>query len=190
MAEDVMRTPVYFIRHGESQANYDGVIAGWSDSLLTEKGRRTAEEAAQQLIAKGLVFDSIYTSTLSRARETAEIIARTIGYPIADIISSEDLRERGFGDLSGCSKSELLQLTSTDVAAAGGESYQMLYDRALRANQLIASEVREGKRILIVGHSGFYRMALVLDQELTPERFRDMRDMAPANTTLLPYPLI
>lgn len=181
---------IYFIRHGESEANHNGYIAGWLDSPLTEKGRETAEKVAQQLVADGLVFDSIYTSTLSRARETAEIIAKTIGYPLADIRLSEDLRERGFGDLSGRPKSEFLQLTSADVAAAGGESYKMLYDRVLRANQLIAADARAGKHILIVGHSGFYRMALVLSQGLMPEQFRDMRDAAPANTTLLPYPLI
>lgn len=65
------------IRHGQSQANLDGVIQG-DDDPLTELGRRQADLVGRHLAAT-LEVDHLYASPLARARETALIISRHIG---------------------------------------------------------------------------------------------------------------
>ena len=62
------------IRHGESTANATGVWQGQLEFPLSEEGRRQARLAGRALA--GEAFDGLYSSPLSRAYETAEIIAR------------------------------------------------------------------------------------------------------------------
>lgn len=64
---------IYFVRHGECQANLDGVISGSrNDSPLTEKDRKQAGETGKSLANKKM--DLIISSPLSRVREAAEIV--------------------------------------------------------------------------------------------------------------------
>src|SRR4028118_1907949 len=62
------------IRHGQSTANASGVWQGQLDFPLSEEGRRQAAGAGHAL--KGATISGVYASPLSRAFETAEIIAR------------------------------------------------------------------------------------------------------------------
>lgn len=64
----------YFVRHGESVSNADGRIQGHTDSPLSGLGRTHAEAAGRWFADKGI--DLVLTSPLSRARQTAEAIAR------------------------------------------------------------------------------------------------------------------
>src|SRR6476619_2940060 len=69
--------PLYFIRHGESQANEQNRFAGRLDAPLTTLGLRQAEQAADRvaaLAASGIRIDEVHTSTLRRAQETARTI--------------------------------------------------------------------------------------------------------------------
>src|SRR5581483_5723923 len=72
---------LYFIRHGESVSNVERWHAGRIDTPLTERGRQQAREAGKKAKAQKLHFDLIVSSPLSRALETARIIAKEIGYP-------------------------------------------------------------------------------------------------------------
>ena len=65
------------IRHGQSQANLDGIIQG-DDDPLTELGREQADRVGRYL-ATTIAVDHLYASPLARARETALIIGRHIG---------------------------------------------------------------------------------------------------------------
>lgn len=69
----------YFVRHGESESNADGRIQGHTDSPLSELGRSHAQAAARWLTDKGI--DTVLTSPLSRARQTATAISRHAGAP-------------------------------------------------------------------------------------------------------------
>lgn len=62
---------LYMIRHGESQTNLEKRFTGQADAPLTEKGIEDAKAAGRKL--ESLHFDRIYSSTLSRAAETARI---------------------------------------------------------------------------------------------------------------------
>jgi broad specificity phosphatase PhoE len=93
---------IYFVRHGESQANLDGVYAGWADSPLTDRGRAQAHAGAKE--ASRLGIEKIISSDLHRAFETACIIADTIGVERAEIITDGRLREVNVGKLTGTSE--------------------------------------------------------------------------------------
>ncbi len=89
-------TLLTLVRHGTTEWIEQGRLHGSLDSPLSEKGRREAHRAAEAL--KGQQFDAFYTSPLGRARETAEIIAETVGLIPTPL---DDLREMDFGWLEG-----------------------------------------------------------------------------------------
>ena len=94
---------IYIVRHGETKANVDGYLQGWSDDPLNENGIRLAEITGQNM--KGIRFDQCISSPLSRAMETAEIMLRESGNQIS-IITDDRLREINFGDFERIDKTE------------------------------------------------------------------------------------
>jgi probable phosphoglycerate mutase len=83
-------------RHGETHWNLLRKTQGGTDTELTEKGRKQARLLAGRL--RGEKIDVIYSSSLSRARETAQIISAVTG---AGVVSDPDLNEYGFGQWEG-----------------------------------------------------------------------------------------
>jgi len=69
---------IILIRHGESEANRQRIIQGHQDSPLSELGMRQAEEMGDFLLENGYSFDSVYSSDLTRAKTTAEIICKKL----------------------------------------------------------------------------------------------------------------
>ncbi len=60
---------IYFVRHGESEANQKRIFAGQKDdSVLTEKGREQAKTLAQEIIAEGIKINTIISSPLNKNR--------------------------------------------------------------------------------------------------------------------------
>lgn len=91
---------LYFIRHGQSDMNKVKVWSGArSETPLSLEGRKQAKAAG--VAAKKLGIDYIICSPLSRAHDTAKIIAKEIGYPISKIECNSLLIERDFGPLEG-----------------------------------------------------------------------------------------
>lgn len=88
-------THLYFVRHGLSQLNAEGRVAGHTDTPLTLKGKQQATKAGQS--AKNLEIEHIISSPLSRAYDTAKIIAEEIGYPTDKIEINPLFIERNFG---------------------------------------------------------------------------------------------
>ncbi|MBR2762342.1 MAG: histidine phosphatase family protein [Solobacterium sp.] len=91
---------IYVIRHGETPANMEGKLSGWTDDPLNENGRRLAVITGRNM--KGIVFDECFSSPLSRARETAEIVLRESGNEIPVIIDDR-IKEIFVGDWEGVS---------------------------------------------------------------------------------------
>ena len=89
---------IYFVRHGETVWNREKRIAGSTDVALTEKGREEAEERGKELEKLGLKVDRIYSSPLSRAYDTALIIASHLK---VEVEKDERLREQAFGYWEG-----------------------------------------------------------------------------------------
>lgn len=97
------------IRHGESLVNTKPhLIAGRSPkSSLTDRGREQAHALGRRLRREEKVFDRIFTSTLDRAKETARIMAREVGYPVNRIKASKELVEFSQGDWEGRVREEV-----------------------------------------------------------------------------------
>lgn len=151
------------LRHGESVGNQEGRMQGHQDFPLAESGRLQARLIAAWFAERGIVWDACYTSPLSRARETAEIVsAETKSAPP---VSAEELREIGAGSIEGLTREEIVALHPSfmqrpitdlgDFAEFGGESYD---DVQLRVRRYVERLVRDhrphGHRVLSVAHGG------------------------------------
>lgn len=90
---------VYFLRHGETTWNQERRLQGSiSNTVLTAKGVRMAEETAKGMRKAGVSFDRVYTSPYLRASRTAEIVTDGSGLaPVRD----ERIREMCFGKYEG-----------------------------------------------------------------------------------------
>ncbi len=143
-----------FVRHGESQANASGLIATL-DSPLTEKGKEQAHKTGQELKNKGI--DTILCSPLTRARQTAEIIAGELKINSSKIQIVDDLQERLAPGFEGKRKEHPGEwyITTDDPRE---ESRQVLVERMARALDLIRKAVGKKENVLVVGHgaSGYY----------------------------------
>lgn len=145
------------VRHGETDWNKEGKTQGHEDIPLNATGRKEAETLAKEL--HGSRLDGIVTSDLSRAKETAEILGKTLKLPILEV--TELLRERKFGEWEGKDKKDIFSkhpLPSSHVSfhyhsPKDGESLSAFLKRLQQArNHLLKSYT--GKRILLVAHSG------------------------------------
>lgn len=85
-----------FVRHGQSEGNAGRFVQGWMDFALTERGRAEAAAVGHRLASEPL--SAIYSSTLSRAHDTARAIA---SHHALEIVALEGLREQGFGEAEG-----------------------------------------------------------------------------------------
>ena len=86
---------LYVIRHGETSANEEGRLQGWSDDPLNPNGIRLAEQTGRAL--KGLRFDKAFSSPLSRALDTVKIVLRESGNGSLDVRVDERLKEINAG---------------------------------------------------------------------------------------------
>ncbi|HTZ94442.1 MAG TPA: phosphoglyceromutase [Streptosporangiaceae bacterium] len=97
------------IRHGESEWNDKGLFTGWVDARLSERGRAEAARAGRQLTDAGLHPDTVHTSLLSRAIETANIALDVADLSWLPVRRSWRLNERHYGALQGKDKAATRQ---------------------------------------------------------------------------------
>ncbi|WP_195907871.1 histidine phosphatase family protein [Microbacterium gorillae] len=95
---------LHIVRHGETESNRNGLMLGWWDAPLTEKGRAQAAAAGQALIAEDI--DVAYTSDLGRASQTARLLLDEQPDKI-ELIEDERLREFSFGGYEGRSEEDM-----------------------------------------------------------------------------------
>ena len=87
---------LYMVRHGETDWNKAKKVQGRADIPLNAYGRELAEKTAEGL--RGIPFDLAYTSPLSRAKETAQIVLQGRKTPL---IEEPRIQEICFGDYEG-----------------------------------------------------------------------------------------
>ncbi|MEA2627204.1 MAG: 2,3-bisphosphoglycerate-dependent phosphoglycerate mutase [Candidatus Binatota bacterium] len=153
------------VRHGQSLWNLENRFTGWVDVPLTDGGRAEARKAGERL--RDLRFDVAYTSILSRAEETLDIILGVIAQR-PPIIRDQALNERHYGDLQGLDKEQTAKRfgaeqvhvwrRSYDVPPPNGES---LKDTAARTlpffERAILGDLVQGKHVLVVAHGNSNR---------------------------------
>jgi len=145
---------VYIVRHPETEFNRKGIVQGWADSNLTEKGKMIANKLGMRLKNKGIV--KIYSSDLGRAMQTANIINKHLN---VKIISKKELRERNYGMFNGKLIKVVRQkvdLLDEKLVLPKGESIKEMKMRILRFVKLL----KEKKPVLIVTHEGCLRTIL------------------------------
>ncbi len=171
-------TEIYFMRHGQCQANADSLVAGRLDSPLTELGRQQAAAAGQAALSEGLRPDVIISSRLQRAAETAKIVAKALGLDPAGIIYTGLLAERSGGSFEG---GPIADYYAADEAEAverhGVESLEELRRRAERLLDTLRRDYSD-RRVLLVGHSGIGKM-LFLTAANRPAAGLDKRQTLP-----------
>ena len=181
-------TKYYFVRHGESTANVDRVSAGWSDVALTENGINQAYKTAKEIKDLGIKFDVIISSPLSRALDTAKIIAKLNNYPEQSIKLLDKLKEKSAGSMELGPISVIFDKTEQEFKEMGGENAEMFRDRV----RIVLEEIKKLSKgcniVLIVAHSGIYKMAEVIDKKLEPAT--TMYDVeVPKNADFIDFPL-
>jgi len=148
---------IFFIRHGESEANVQKYFAGQKDVPLTDFGIQQAEKEAQRLAGLNESFDVIITSELSRAYDTAMPIAKAIHYPVESILRMKQLNERSGGKYEGQTLDIFFALSEEEQVNGGAESFKQLGERATALLNFIATNY-PGKKVLLVSHATFGEM--------------------------------
>jgi 2,3-bisphosphoglycerate-dependent phosphoglycerate mutase len=153
---------ITFLRHAESVGNANGYHQGQAEFPLTERGRQQAQALADYWQAHGQVFDYCIASPQSRARETAEIVANTLGL---EIEYDPVWMERDNGVYAGLHQDEARERFPYpefqpiyERIGKTGESEWELYMRGGRAIQSILH--RQPARYLVVSHGAILNMTL------------------------------
>jgi probable phosphoglycerate mutase len=164
-------TTLIVIRHGETAWNRERRMQGITDTPLSELGRAQARALGRRLASHG--FSALYSSDLSRARDTALAIAGRTG---RGVVADPRLRERRFGIFEGLTAAEInsrfpaehVRFTSHDpeYEVPGGESARAFTQRCLGCLAEIA-ERHGGEEVVVVTHGlvldSLYRAANGLD---------------------------
>ncbi len=169
---------IYFIRHGETKWNTIGKIQGWKDSRLTDLGINQANKAAEYLNKyESTNIDIIYSSDLSRAYDTAEIINNKLKL---DIIESELLRENSFGIWEGKTKEDILEFDSKgyenwlripeESSIEDGETLDELRKRVKK----FLDSIVDYENILIVSHSVTIKMLILVLLNMDNKHFKNL----------------
>jgi 2,3-bisphosphoglycerate-dependent phosphoglycerate mutase len=168
------------VRHGQSDWNLKNLFTGWKDPDLSELGVQEAKDAGRKLKTKGMQFDVAFTSVLTRAQHTLDLILNELGQTGLPTERNLALNERDYGDLSGLNKDDarkkwgeeqvLIWRRSYDVPPPGGESLKDTLARALPYYvQEILPGVLRGQRTLVAAHGNSLRALIMVLEKLSPE---------------------
>lgn len=139
------------VRHAESVWNVDGRWQGRANPPLSVAGAAQARDAASNLDD----VECVVSSDLDRARETAEIIAETLG--AGPVTTDPGWRERDVGLWQGLTSEQIERDFPGDLAVRnyppGWESDESLLERVLSASHRIAVRHTSGD-VLVVSHAG------------------------------------
>jgi 2,3-bisphosphoglycerate-dependent phosphoglycerate mutase len=114
---------IVLLRHGESTWNQENRFTGWTDVDLTERGRKEARRAGQQLKEEGFKFDLAYTSVLKRAIRTLWIALDELDQMWIPVNRSWRLNERHYGALQGLNKAETAKKYGDEQVLVWRRSY-------------------------------------------------------------------
>ncbi|MCD8503782.1 MAG: histidine phosphatase family protein [Burkholderiaceae bacterium] len=158
-----MSTEFLIVRHGETPWNVERRIQGWRDIDLNDNGREQATRLAERLSHPGnphAPLHAIYSSDLSRARSTAQAVAKRLTLPLGLI---EGIRERNYGVLEGVPFDQMhehypevatvWQTRDPDGVIPKGETLREFHARVTQALESLAAKHQQ-QRVLVVTHGG------------------------------------
>jgi len=187
----VSSTRVFIVRHGATVASAEDRFAGESDVPLSDTGRDQARGLARRLASEPIV--AAYASHLSRAVETARIVAEPHGLPVTE---RPELREISHGHWEGRTRADVEARFADEYAAwtqdpytfapRGGETGLAVTARALPAIRAILNE-HTGGHVLVVSHKATIRLLISSILGFDPRAYRDRLDMSPACLTIVDF---
>ena len=146
---------IYLVRHGETDWNLAGRLQGSTDIPLNGQGKQSALKTALYFQSNGIAISSIMTSPLTRAKQTAQIIADVLAIPV---IEQQALTERCFGEAEGLTAEErVLKFPNQDIL--GLEDIQVVRQRVWDVLQTLAT-TNTDESIIIVSHGGVINAVL------------------------------
>ncbi len=156
---------LYLVRHGETESNKQKRYQGWTESPLSEKGLRQAENAG--LFLSRMEVSAVYSSDLNRAVNTAQVIgaARGLKPKVTPL-----LREIHFGEWEGLTFEEIEKSWGHQIsswlddpfhkAAPGGETLEKVCQRMRIFLEEVSGIHQDGDRLVAVSHGGSIRALL------------------------------
>jgi len=175
----MMPTLILLIRHGETAWNRARIFRGTHDVPLNDIGRDQARLLAAALRARRI--DAGYTSPLTRARETAEIVLADHGVRAA---VEEGLKDFNYGRWTGIEESQVArrwpqqyaQWTAEPAKARipDGETLQTVSDRAFTTMETLVSRHRD-QTIALFAHRVVNKLLVLAALGLAPDRFPFIR---------------
>jgi probable phosphoglycerate mutase len=184
-------TRLFLVRHGATTATEEGRFSGSSGVELSDQGRWQAARLGDRLAAQSLA--AVYSSPLSRAFDTAAIIAGRCGL---DVQGREGLREIGHGRWEGKTRDEVEHLYADEYASweadpftfapAGGESGVAVLARALPVIREVVT-AHAGQQVLVVSHKATLRLVLSSLLGFDARGYRDRLDQSPACVNVVDF---
>ncbi len=146
----ISQVPFWYLRHGETDWNRQGLSQGNIDIPLNELGLAQAREAAERLRNRGIT--SIVASPLSRARVTAEIVGAALGVAVT---IEPDLREVSWGVREGEPLADWFHgWIAGHTTPEGAESFDTLRRRSIAG---LNRAMGQPPAVLVVAHGGVFR---------------------------------
>lgn len=172
-----MATQIFLIRHGETQSNLEDRYSGITDVALTEEGLRQAELTAA--FFRDIPLAALYSSPLSRARDTASPLAALWGLKVE---IREELIEINYGKWEECTVEQIragwepqwrrFLSNPADFSAPGGETGKAVESR-IRRCLLELIRVHDNEAIALVSHKSPIRILLAGPLGLELRNFRE-----------------
>lgn len=162
-------TTIILIRHGQTDWNVERRWQGKTDVPLNATGRAQARALAARLTTWPI--ENIYSSDLSRAVDTAQVLADAVN---VELMIEPGWRERDLGELEGLTREEIqdkfphLALPRQFIEARGGETYILFKQRIVDTFKRIMDK-HEGETSVVVSHSAALRVLVSHILEL-PDR--------------------
>lgn len=184
-----MEKHVYFVRHGESESNVDGIYRG-EEAQLTESGRTQARTVAERIRRLGV--EAVISSTFLRAHDTASAIGERLDLPVETVKLFGEWAEPTH--ILGTHRDDPEREAERDaIFAAHHDPHYRHHDEETFAELVARAEaalraLREhpASRICVVTHGGFLRILtgiIILGSDFTKKNFyRMLRHLLTTNT--------
>ncbi len=195
MSNTPSSTTLHLIRHGETDANVQGIWNGSTDSPLNARGLAQAQAIAQRLPHEAPSFAAIYSSPLQRATQTAAVIAEALN--LHPVHAMPALAEFHLGAWEGLSYEELRyekrlwERMKEDpyFAPPGGESAVQFALRLTGALQKLVA-THPGQDVIVVSHGGALAtaLAMLLEHDGNNWRAYQMANCAYSRLVFTPQP--
>lgn len=182
---------LFLIRHGETEWNRLGRIQGQADIPLNSRGIYQAEMAS--FCIRNIDFEDVFTSPLTRAKQTAEIICQTrknaiIVEPLLIEISYGVREGQNIEEIMSDEKNELFNYFNAPeifVPPLNGESIIHLKKRCSSLLNKLENVPDSDQNILLITHGAFIRGMISVVERLPDARFWDGKEQQNCSTTIL-----